>query len=220
MPVVSQTEWAQRSGAEASDILALQVRQCLVDEAKALGFDTKAFELAKKERKKSVPNTAAATRKNRQDAYVAEARKLFRALAGSKAKTVAKDLQAAAANNKDTSKARVRKKPDTKQVSSPSAGSSRGFSSVPSGSGLARDLKNPTTQISEEVQTHPVYPVLLYKGLLQSRLRRIAEEWIMTDTKDDFDAVLLVTGVVDDEEEVDKTIAMQYWLFGSKAPRQ
>ena len=40
-------------------------------------------------------NTAAATRKKRQDAYVAEARKLFHALAGCKAKEVAKDLQAA-----------------------------------------------------------------------------------------------------------------------------
>ena len=76
-------------------------------------------------------------------------------------------------------------------------------------------MKNPTTQISEEVQTHPV---LLKKELLQSRLRRIAEEWIRTDTKDSFDAVLLVTGVVDDEEEVDKTIAMQYWLFGFESP--
>jgi len=113
---------------------------------------------------------------------------------------------------------RVRKKPATKQVSSPPAGSSRGFSSVPSGSGLARDLENPATQISEEVQTHPVYPVLSYKELLQSRLRKIAEEWFMTDTKDDFDAVLLVTGVSDDEEEVDKTIAMHYWLFGFESP--
>ncbi len=111
--------------------------------------------------------------------------------------------------------ARVRKKPASKQVSSPPAGSSRGFSSAPSGSGSARDLKNPTTQISEEVQTHPV---LLNKELLQSRLRRIAEEWIRTDTKDSFDAVLLVTGVVDEEEEVDKTIAMHHWLFGFESP--
>ena len=47
MPAVSQIEWARRSEAEESAILAFQVRQCLIDEVKAKGFDTKPFERAK-----------------------------------------------------------------------------------------------------------------------------------------------------------------------------
>ena len=69
MPAVAQIEWARRSEAEESDIIALHVRQCLIDGVKAKGFDTKPFERAKQERKKSVPNTAAATREKREATY-------------------------------------------------------------------------------------------------------------------------------------------------------
>eukprot|EP00930_Biecheleria_cincta_P082284 TRINITY_DN72045_c0_g1_i1.p1 TRINITY_DN72045_c0_g1~~TRINITY_DN72045_c0_g1_i1.p1 ORF type:complete len:1097 (-),score=248.13 TRINITY_DN72045_c0_g1_i1:361-3651(-) len=57
------------------------------------------------------------------------------------------------------------------------------------------------------------------KELLRSRIDTVAKNWLRTDATDSFDAVLLVTGLVaDDEVQADKTIAMHHWLFGFEFP--
>ena len=97
----SKTEWARRANAPHEELAHLRVLETALVQAKAQGFDTQPFLDARVEKNKTVPNTATDTRKQRADAYVAEARKLCRVLAGSKAKKVREDLRAAAANNDD-----------------------------------------------------------------------------------------------------------------------
>ena len=77
MPVTSKKEWGRKADAPDADVLCYPVRQPPLDAAEAMGFDIKPFLDARVEKNKSVPNTAAATRKKREDAYLAEARKLF-----------------------------------------------------------------------------------------------------------------------------------------------